>query len=212
MDYLDEDQTISNQKFAVLSYVLSDESPEVKVRSSYGSTGESRTGSPMIKIRGSYGSIEECESRIKRLQVADKFFDMYVVEIGKWGSLLSKKQFEDGKYDEVYRNEQMNSMIKDYKEQKIKADEVFEKRKIDMIQKAKEDGTSEGQAILAAQKEHPLSVKKRMDDSAEFMVQLESQLKECRDIHNLAVAKWSEYTEDEIKDIDVKGKGVKFTG
>ncbi len=85
-DYLDEDQIINSQKYAILSYVLPSDDEKGKSNMS--------KATPMFKIRGSYSSIEDCESRIKKLQVYDSTFNMFVVEVGKWGALLTEEQIK----------------------------------------------------------------------------------------------------------------------
>lgn len=190
-DFLDEDSQVYKQKYAVFSYTVPGADPK----------GKRREGGnfPMFKIRGSYETIEECEKRIKDLQKADKYFHMFIVEVGKWGCLMSEEELRNQDVDAKYQNEAMNELVKGYKENKDKNDIEFEKRKEWMKQKAIQDGTPEGQAILAGQKEHYISVKNRLDQSTEHIAQLYQQLKEVQEIYDSAREKIQSYTPEEIE-------------
>lgn len=115
-DYLTEDGPILGQNFFVLSYLLPDETKGGRI--------------PMIKVRGTYKTIEDCQRRIDTLKHADTYFNMFICEVGKWGGLFDNEALlsrED--IDTTYRNETMNTMMKEYKANKDKGDTEFEERK-----------------------------------------------------------------------------------
>ena len=190
-DFLDEDSQVYKQKYAVFSYTIP--KPDLKGKRTEGGNF------PMFKIRGSYATQEECETRIKALQKVDKYFHMFIVEVGKWGCLMSEEEIKNQDVDASYQNEAMNELVKGYKENKDKNDVEFEKRKDWMKQKAIQDGSKEGQAVLAGKKEHYISVKDRLDQSLENLVQLDQQVRELTDIHNKAREKIQTYTPEEIE-------------
>lgn len=192
-DFLDEDKEIRTQKYCVLSYTLPDPKEDKK--------GKKRAGydTPMIKIRGSYATVEECEERIKVLKKEDTYFHMYIASVGLWGPLLTEKQHQDLGTEAEYMNEDMNNFMKDYKAQHDRKKEVFEERKNKMIEKAKQEGTKEGQAMLASKKENPISVKDRILKTEERIKELENELLEQRELHEKSVKLLSTYTEEEIK-------------
>lgn len=191
VDFLDEDSKVYKQTYAVFSYTLPGVDPKGK-RSEGG-------GFPMFKIRGSYDTVEECEQRIKKLQGEDAYFHMFVVEVGKWGCLKSDEELKDQNLDSKYQEEQMNTLIKGYKENKDKGDLEFEKRKEWMKQKALHDGTAEGQEELAGKKEHYISVKDRLDQTTEIVDRLTQQLSEAKQIYAKTTEKLSTYTDEEIE-------------
>lgn len=195
-DYLDEDPIISSQKFCVISYVLPQEVKNGKT--------------VMLKVRGSFSSVEDANNHIKKLQKIDKYFNLYLVEVGKWGALLSPEEIKKLGVENVYSNETLNEFMKDYKAQKDKSDLEFEKRKISMAEKVREDGTKEGQKRLAEQKENPLSIKKRLEDSETFISQIRAQLEECEEVRAKAIEKLKDYTEEEIKEAEKKIKALEI--
>lgn len=184
VDFLDEDPIISNQKYFVLSYVV----PE-----------DNKT--PMVKVRGVYNDTESCSNRIKKLQQTDKYFHMFICEVGKWGALM--KQTEIEKLDSIdveYQNEQLNEIMKKYKENKDKTNQHFEERKERMKQVAMEEGTIEGQEKLKGKKEHPFSVKMKIKESTEAIEDLEKQLEEWKlKKDNATVKLETEYTKEELE-------------
>jgi hypothetical protein len=129
-DFLEEDPEIGSQKYFVLSYVLPTD----------------QTSNPIIKVRGAYATTQECEKRIKRLQVIDHTFNMFIAQVGVWGRLLRPEQLTDLKEIDVdYNHSTMNGIAKGYAENLETAKEDFNKRKEIMKRRAIEEGTKEFQ-------------------------------------------------------------------
>jgi len=190
-DYLDEDKPIPNQKFFVLSYLLPGENNEIEV--------------PMIKMRGVYKTMEECRSKIESLKNIDKYFHMYISEVGKWGGLFDDETV--AKLDNVdvqYREEIMNNMMRGYKENKDKADLDFIERTRIMKEKAKFEGTPEGQEYLAKLKEEPVSVKARLDSVNFQLKDLNERIAELENIKKATEEVYNQFTEEELQDIQKK--------
>jgi hypothetical protein len=184
-DFLDEDIEIRNQKYCVLSYTLPDPKKD--------------SGTPpMIKVRGSYSTVDECQARITKLQESDKYFNMYVANIGQWGPLLTDEQMKDTDTSIVYRESKLNEFMGGYKEQIDKKAEAFEMRRERMSRQAKLDGTPEGQARLAAVVENPVSVRERMREAAKQIDRLRKELEEMEDMYDAADKKYKTYTAEEI--------------
>lgn len=189
-DYLDEDPVINNQKFFVMSYIL----PEPK---------KNELTFPIIKIRGSYSTQEDCMKRIEKLKNIDKYNDLFICEVGKYGSLLPKEEYS--KLDEVdiqYREALLNTMVKEYKENKDLADTEFEKRKDFLKKRAEYEGTVKGQEELAKQKESPRSVKERIDAYTKQSAEMTERLKEINQILELSKEQLEKnYTPEELQEI-----------
>ena len=190
-DYLDEDKPIPNQKFFVLSYLLPGENNEIEV--------------PMIKMRGVYKTMEECRSKIESLKNIDKYFHMYISEVGKWGGLFDDETV--AKLDNVdvqYREEIMNNMMRGYKENKDKADLDFIERTRIMKEKAKFEGTPEGQEYLAKLREEPVSVKARLDSVNFQLKDLNERIAELENIKKATEEVYNQFTDEELQDIQKK--------
>lgn len=199
-DHLSEDIPINNQQFFVLSYLLPGDDNELD--------------KPLFKVRGSYKTIEECQDRIKRLERNDKYFHMYICEVGKWGTLYTKEQFTDLKdVDTVYANEQLNEMMKQYKLNQDHAQEEELTRQETMIKRAKFEGTKEGQEYLANLKESPVAVKSRIDFSISEIEKLKKKLSDIENIYNKDKELFDKYTVKELLEIkDMEGKTNPLTG
>lgn len=115
-DYLTEDAPVLGQNFFVLSYLLPDETKGGRI--------------PMIKVRGTYKTIEDCQRRIDSLKHIDSYFNMFICEVGKWGGLFDNDALlSRDDIQHTYRNDTMNTMMKEYKANKDKGDTEFEERK-----------------------------------------------------------------------------------
>jgi hypothetical protein len=117
VDYLDEDTILpKEQKYVCLSYLMSEDK---KLRG--------------LKIRGSFETYEEACAQAKKLQEVDKYFDVFVGEVGKWLPVNS-----DAKNEE-FGNEQLNNIMKDYKANQEKAKVFYEKQKNEKLVKSLEE-------------------------------------------------------------------------
>lgn len=193
-DFLDEDLEIRTQKYCVVSYTLPPPSisdPKGKKRAGF--------DTPMIKIRGSYSTVEECEERIEKLKASDKYFHMYITTVGIWGPLLTEEQHKESGTSAVYMNKDMNDFMQSYKKSQDDKTQEFEKRRREMVEKAKFDGTKEGQEILQNKKENPISVRDRMVSSEKTLKDLKEQIEYYEDLYIKAKTLMATYTEEEIK-------------
>ena len=84
IDHLDEDTPIHNQQYVLLSFI----SPE-------GIMNCTQRG---VKIRGVYATRSEADAASAKLKKKDKYFDIFVGEVGKWLPWDSMKHAEEVKY------------------------------------------------------------------------------------------------------------------
>jgi len=83
-----------------------------------------------IKIRGVYASISEATNRAKAIARFDKNFDVFVAEVGCWCPWSpNPEDIANAEYSET----QLNTLMKNYKEQQEKKLEVYEKRKEGLV-------------------------------------------------------------------------------
>lgn len=200
-DYLSEDPVVYGQNYFILSYLLPDEKNELKF--------------PTIKMRGAFKTQEDCQRRIEKLKNLDPYFNMYVCEVGKFGNLLPEDEIK--KMDDIdfqYREATLNEMVKDYQENKDKADAEFEKRKDFLKKRAQFEGSKEGQELLNSKKENPIAVKTRITTMKDHLAELNGRLSEVTEILRLSEEQLKDYSEEEIVEAQQKHKeeyGEDFT-
>ena len=150
VDYLDEDPVISAQKYCVVSVLTPKNFKDV----------DEKTTMYTFKVRGAYATVEEAQKRIQLLNQLDPNVNIYLAEVGKWCP------FEDDPEkakDAVYKDEELNRLMKGYKENQEKANELFEVRKAEMVAKALAD-TKEKKEKLKKEDEEERS-KAKIEDS-----------------------------------------------
>jgi hypothetical protein len=119
IDYLTEDTEIPNQKYVVLSIL----SPGFnKSLDKYDIRG--------IKIRGVYATYEEAMERCKYLQGADPLHNVFIGEVGKWCPFVDDpEKAKDSQYAEA----KLQTLMKSYLENQVKAKQLYEARKNEMM-------------------------------------------------------------------------------
>ena len=90
-----------------------------------------------LKVRGCYETLREAQVRAKVLQKTDPNFHVFVGQVGYW---LPWDPEADHIEDQEYQEEQLNELVKGYKEQAQKRDEFYEDRRKELSNAAKEDG------------------------------------------------------------------------
>jgi hypothetical protein len=125
LDYLPEDIPISNQKFVLLSVVGPAYNQKSKVAA--------------IKVRGVAESQEEAQKMSKRIMKYDDKFDIFVADVGKFIPVnVSADEIDNVEY----QNQELNTLMKSYKEVRNSSEDEFLTRKKDMVEKAVKDGLS----------------------------------------------------------------------
>lgn len=89
-----------------------------------------------LKVRGSYETIEEAQKRAKDLKKKDPNFSVYVCEVGCWIPWApNPDDIESAEYSET----QLNTLMKEYNENMALRDEVYDKRKNELLEAAVEE-------------------------------------------------------------------------
>lgn len=104
---------------------------------------EFRTTVQGLKVRGVYDTYNEAAARAKTLQKLDPSFNVYVGQVGFW---LPWDPEPHDVADQEYADEQLNTLMKKYKENESQRDEFFAKTKSDKLQGAKLGGAQFGGA------------------------------------------------------------------
>ena len=116
-DWLTEDSPITGQKFALVSIV----GPHINQKCDVWG----------MKIKYVADSIEKAKAMSARLVKADPDFDIYTVEVGKFFPLnVEPSDIQDVEY----QNQQLNTLIKGYLENRLHANDQYSERKNKMMQ------------------------------------------------------------------------------
>ena len=83
-----------------------------------------------IKVRGVFDTVEEAKNRCEFLKKIDNKFDIYVSQVGCWCPWSPNPNDLD---NQEYSETQLNTLMKQYKQNMEERDEVFDKRKNDII-------------------------------------------------------------------------------
>lgn len=97
-----------------------------KLESEYYEKNNFQTTIRGLKVRGVFESLKEAEIRSQVLRKIDEKFNVYVAEVGCWCPWSPNP--EDIK-DQQWAETQLNTLMKEYKDNQTKKDEFFEQRK-----------------------------------------------------------------------------------
>ena len=165
VDYLDEDPLISSQKYCVVSILTPKNFKDV----------DEKTSMYTFKVRGSYDTQEEAQSRIKFLNSIDPNVNIYLAEVGKWCP------FEDNPEkakDAVYNNEELNRLMKGYKENQEKAKELFEQRKQEMVTKGVAESKEKKEKNKEEESLQKLKIEESLKEKEDEVTEKEEKVKE----------------------------------
>lgn len=121
IDYLTEDKPLANQKFVCLSFLSPEGISNCKIRG--------------IKVRGVYDTYEEATERAKSLRDTDKYFHVFVGEVGKWLPWDPEPDSNNVK-DAEYAETELNTLMKSYMKNQKDAQKFEETRKSEMLEKS----------------------------------------------------------------------------
>ena len=105
-----------------------------------------RTSVRGVKIRGVYSTYAEAENRAKVLQKSDRSFHVFVGQLGCW---LPWDPCADAVSNEEYLEDELNTLMKEYKANELKKNSFYEERK----REKQEDALKERLAAEKKQKE-----------------------------------------------------------
>jgi hypothetical protein len=79
-----------------------------------------------VKVRGVYSTAKEAEMRGKKLQQKDKYFNIFIGEVGKW---LPWDPEPHKVQEQEYAEEQLNTIMKKYKDNEDNKERFFDERR-----------------------------------------------------------------------------------
>ncbi len=98
---------------------------KTKLEDEFYAQNDFRTSMRGIKVRGVYGNTKEAELKAKKLQSKDKYHNIFMAEVGKW-TPWDPSPHEVA--DQDYNNDQLNNLMKKYKENEDNREKFFEER------------------------------------------------------------------------------------
>jgi len=93
-----------------------------------------------VKIRGVYDSIQDAEKRAKSLQQKDRSFHVFVGQVGYW---LPWDPQADKIEDEEYLEDELNTLMKEYRKNEVSRDIFYEDQKREKMKDAVADEINE---------------------------------------------------------------------
>ena len=116
-----------------------------------------------VKVRGVFQTEEEARRKAKSLQSKDTSFNVFIGPVGYW---LPWDPCADNVAEEEFMNDQLNEMIKKYKENEINKDKLYEEDKRDKIKRAEEDNEAKDkERELESEKEKELEAEKELENA-----------------------------------------------
>jgi Family of unknown function (DUF5832) len=114
----------------------------------YNENNEFRTSVRGIKVRGVYETVAEAQNRAKYLKKQNDKFDIFVGQVGCWCPWSPNV---DDIQDQEYAESQLNTLMREYRNQLSLRDKEFDERKRVKIAAAKADAASSSAEAAAQQ-------------------------------------------------------------
>lgn len=99
---------------------------QTKLEDEFYQKNDFQTSMRGLKVRGVWPSAKEAELRAKKLQQKDKYFNIFIGEIGKW---LPWDPAPHQVGEQEYAESELNNLMKSYKENEDARDKFFEEQK-----------------------------------------------------------------------------------
>lgn len=209
MDYLSEDDEIGTQRYGCISFAtitddmkdeyyqqISDQlrKPLEDVKDIVTAWCSRENPKRAVKVRGTFKTLDQTYRRAEEIRNLDANFHIFTCEVGKWLPFDPDAGLLE---DENYMEGQLNELLKGYKQNKLKNKQHYDQRKRDMMERAIQEGTSEGQQLLA-QADKPIeAVKFEAEQAEETIVQLHERIKKLEHTKDVAL-KTLEIRKDEV--------------
>lgn len=147
IDYLEEDDPIHGQSWYCVSFLSPEGIKNCSVRG--------------LKMRGVFSTREEADKRAEYLQNLDPDFHVFVGEVGKWCPWDPDVNNID---DQRYAEEDLNDIMKGYKENLLRAKKIQAQRKKDMLKQTalEEQETQNNNKLTRAEKKR-LNLRKKLE-------------------------------------------------
>ena len=127
-----------------LDYSVTNESANETL---FNAQNDHKTSTRGVKVRGTFDTLKEAQRKAKVLQTRDPTFNVFVGAVGYW---LPWDPNPDKIENQEFANQQLNEIVKKYKENKQSKDEVWDADLRQRIEKTKADGLA-GAAATAAE-------------------------------------------------------------
>lgn len=176
IDYLTEDPEIPGQRYGLITIV----GPHMPQKCDVWG----------LKIRGVTDSIDKAKALCKKIMQSDPDYDIYTVEMGKFFP-LNVEPYEVS--DVEYQNEQLNTLMKSYLENRELANQEYQQRKSEMMKAAVAEGLSQD----PNKKEHPVAVLQKVHSQTERLQRLQEELTNLQSQLNETTSKFEKYSEEE---------------
>lgn len=210
IDYLSEDDELNNQRYGCISFAtitddMKDEyhqqiadqlqKPLEDVKEIITEWCKRENPKRAVKVRGVYKSLDQSYRRAEEIRNYDANFHIFTCEVGKWLPFDPDPELLE---DENYMESQLNDLLKGYKQNKLKNKMHYAQRKREMMERAIEEGTPEGQQLLA-QADKPIeAVKFEAEQADETIEQLQERIKALERTKHVAL-KTLELRKDELE-------------
>ena len=123
---------------------------EQKLEEAFHEQNNFQTSIRGLKVRGVYSTKHEADTRARVLQKLDRHHHVFVAPVGYW---LPWDPSADAVQDQVYQEEQLNELMKNYKVNELKRDEFYEQQKDERKKAALEENERRREAAKAAKEE-----------------------------------------------------------
>ena len=194
IDYLTEDDPLSNQKWCCVSFLSPEGVKNCKIRG--------------FKVRGVFDTKEEADERAAFLQKLDPDFNIFIGEVGKWLHFAPDPYSKEAG-NMVYAEKKLNELAKSHKENLKKQKIVEAERKQAMFDKSVQE---EKQRNASGSKTHDrlrkkLEERKASSSKANF---ISSDPTDDEIEHTVAVAKEESKRLNTVRnDINTKEEEIK---
>ncbi len=127
-----------------------------------------------IKVRGVFDTIEEAKNRCEFIKKLDNKFDIFIGQVGCWCPWSPNP---NDLQNQEYAETQLNTLMKQYKKNMEEKDEIFDKRKNDVLSKTirKEEA---GDLASNLQEIDPWTARKQLENSPQEPTPQESTTQE----------------------------------
>ena len=96
-----------------------------KLEDEFHAVNDFRTTIRGLKVRGVFSNVKEAEIKAKKLQNKDKYHNIFMGEVGKWTPWdPNPNEIKD----QEYNNQQLNTLMKKYRENEDSREQFFEQR------------------------------------------------------------------------------------
>lgn len=161
---------------------------ETMIEKQFSKENDFQTTMRGLKIRGVYDTQREAEVRAKVLHRKDKNFSVFVGQVGFW---LPWQPASDKIKNQEYAENELNTLVKKYKENQQQKEEHFEENKLNAIKKAEEENKKKKLKILELKRQQAARQADSSVVSVPDEVESVNKIKELRGILNEKDAKYN---------------------